>query len=833
MGNDVSALKPDAVELEAVLDGELLRAYTQDGSHEAFAAIVKRYGPLVMGVCRRALRNGGEAEDAFQATFLVLARKASSIRDADCLSDWLFGVALRVARKANAADSRRRSHLERFIEMIRSNPSKPNVATDLECELDEQISRLPERLRKVIVLCHLQGLTKREAAVRLGWPEGTISTRLAQARELLKERLAARGYGAPAEALGPTALAPVPAALCASTLKASLGTGASAKALALSDALVRAMNAARLKLAGFGAGVFVCAVAGVIGVSMAVRGKSPTPVAAGPPSPAQPVQVAQATPTSRPTSWVSPFASDVSAAQLVRDVRHSEDWIEHVDSFCVVVESVWTRSPESRAAREAELKRQFPNLTIDEKRFPDLRMRMTDTLVMAFDKTRCFKQQDRPGDSNTLSMWDGKKAMGHQFYVSNSQESYWLDKSIDNFSRSFFSSETSWPRAGHHRYWWTSSKDPVFPDDSPELYEVIGRETYKGIDCWVLNQGGYNFGRWYVGVNDHLLHSLMMGTLRNNPATPGLLKAFGDEHGQTFATTQDVYKWTRTLPRDRGDELYMEFLTRLHRTDRPMFEHWMLDYKEVTPGGWYPMTQGYIIRQGDFDKSFESTHRDIQIAEVKVNQPLKDEWFTMEMKEGVQVGDRLSDLTLFYKYKKNMTAEEWDAVVQEAQKRDQDALARQRTQDLALGKPAPAFPPRGQWLNSKPITWADFRGKVVIVDFFADWCGPCRNDYPALVQMNKDRENSGIYILGIHTPGSGKEAIEKLMKDYSITYPVFVDVPAPPGVQSWGTVYSAFGVTAIPHSFLIDQNGQVVSHGMLGEIVGKARELRNKTKKAG
>ena len=149
------------------------------------------------------------------------------------------------------------------------------------------------------------------------------------------------------------------------------------------------------------------------------------------------------------------------------------------------------------------------------------------------------------------------------------------------------------------------------------------------------------------------------------------------------------------------------------------------------------------------------------------------------------------------------------------------------------GKPAPAFPPRGQWLNSKPITWADFRGKVVIVDFFADWCGPCRNDYPALVQMNKDRENSGIYILGIHTPGSGKEAIEKLMKDYSITYPVFVDVPAPPGVQSWGTVYSAFGVTAIPHSFLIDPNGQVVSHGMLGEIVGKARELRNKTKKAG
>jgi thiol-disulfide isomerase/thioredoxin len=159
------------------------------------------------------------------------------------------------------------------------------------------------------------------------------------------------------------------------------------------------------------------------------------------------------------------------------------------------------------------------------------------------------------------------------------------------------------------------------------------------------------------------------------------------------------------------------------------------------------------------------------------------------------------------------------------EKRLQLANEKQLKDDL-MQKPAPSFPEKAKWLNSEPLTWQDLRGKVVILDFWADWCGPCRNDLPTLSNLHKKRDETGIVVIGIHTPGSKIEDIEKVMKKYDLQYPVCIDVEPPPDAMSWGEMSSQYGVNAIPYAYVIDKEGNIAGHGWgVGEVISKAREL--------
>ncbi len=158
----------------------------------AFAALVARHGPMVLGVCRRGLAAPNDVEDAFQATFLVLVRRAGSVRVGDSLGRWLYGVACRVAAKARARSERDRGRTT-ALEDEPVAPEDPADRIGLLAALDEEVRRLPEKYRAPVVLCHLEGLTHAEAADRLRWPVGTVSGRLSRARDLLRDRLARRG----------------------------------------------------------------------------------------------------------------------------------------------------------------------------------------------------------------------------------------------------------------------------------------------------------------------------------------------------------------------------------------------------------------------------------------------------------------------------------------------------------------------------------------------------------------------------------------------------------------------------------------------------------------
>jgi RNA polymerase sigma factor (sigma-70 family) len=272
-------------------DRQLLERYTAGGrdpaGEAAFAALVGRHGPMVLGVCRQLLGDAQHAEDAFQAVFLVLAQKAHSIRDSDLLGNWLYGVAIRTARCARQQIARRRRREEGGVMkgpgdgaatgagLCASAPAEPTAPPADRPAIDREqaeaihgeVDRLPRAFRLPVVLCYFEGLTLEEAARRLRCPAGTIRSRLARARDKLRDSLARRGIVVPAAALGAvlaprSASASVPPLLCDSTTRAALafaarhavtGGALSAPAAALAQEVLSTMLIHKLKLVAIAA----------------------------------------------------------------------------------------------------------------------------------------------------------------------------------------------------------------------------------------------------------------------------------------------------------------------------------------------------------------------------------------------------------------------------------------------------------------------------------------------------------------------------------------------------------------------------------------------------
>jgi RNA polymerase sigma-70 factor (ECF subfamily) len=303
-----SALPADSSDAS---DRELINAFVRERNQAAFAALLKRHGPPVLGVCRRILGNVQDAEDAFQGTFIVLAQKAGSIGRPDLLGSWLHGVASRTALMARRAASRRAAAEERMMRtLLRRTGSKPSTA-ELKSVLDEYIAGLPEKYRRVVVLRFLEGRSQCEAAQALSWPEGTVATRLSQALAILKQKLGADGFDAAGAALAAELAALkhaiVSEALGQTTLNAAISSGpasvgaASQNALALSKGVCRNMFIEKLKIVAL-----IVACGGVIGTAATLQLAKRQQFQAQPPAPAN-VAAAPATlesqanpPASRP-----------------------------------------------------------------------------------------------------------------------------------------------------------------------------------------------------------------------------------------------------------------------------------------------------------------------------------------------------------------------------------------------------------------------------------------------------------------------------------------------------------------------------------------------------
>ena len=283
-------------------DGQLLERFaTRDGeaAEMAFSALVERHGPMVLRTCRSVLGDPHAAEDAFQATFLVLVKKARGLWVRDSLGPWLHRVACRVSSGDRAAAARRRRIESRIPRPEAALPAEAGTE-DLGVVLHEELGRLPENYRAAVVLCCLEGLTVDQASRRLGWPLGTMQSRLARGRHRLRERLLRRGLAPSAVAFGAAlaaerARAEVPVALAAATTRAGIHVAAGkatagavpAAVMALTEGVLRTMSLTRLKAVaialtigfGIGSGIIVHRIA-----SQATAQEVPRPTEAGPAS---------------------------------------------------------------------------------------------------------------------------------------------------------------------------------------------------------------------------------------------------------------------------------------------------------------------------------------------------------------------------------------------------------------------------------------------------------------------------------------------------------------------------------------------------------------------
>ncbi len=300
-------------------EGQLLERFVARRDEAAFAALVARYGPMVLGVCRQMLHDPNDVDDAFQATFLVLVRKAGTLRNRDLLGNWLYGVAYKVAHRARTVKARRHATETPCVEELAMGPD--HAGHQPQPWIHEEVQRLPEKYRTPVVLCYLQGLTHEEAAERLRWPLGTVKGRLARAREMLRSRLTRRGMafssGVLFLELARDASATVPNSLVESTIRAATAASSgrvavgliSAQAVALSEGVLRTMFMTQLKTVGV-----LLLVAGLLTTSAGV-------VAYQAPGPGrQPV-----TTESAPVSQIRKSAQIASNPEVARDLQKAQE----------------------------------------------------------------------------------------------------------------------------------------------------------------------------------------------------------------------------------------------------------------------------------------------------------------------------------------------------------------------------------------------------------------------------------------------------------------------------------------------------------------------------
>jgi RNA polymerase sigma factor (sigma-70 family) len=282
-------LRPDG---DGMTDGELLARFLGSRDDDALAALVRRHAPMVWGVCCRMLHNHQDAEDAFQATFLVLVRKAAAV-PRPAVAGWLYGVARQTAVRLRALSAKQRRREKQVVNMPEPTAAQAPDA-DLSSALDEELGRLPDHYRGVLVLCDLEGLTRKEAARQLGIPGGSVASRLARARAMLAKRLTRRGVvlsgGSVAAVLAAgSASASAPPALVTSTIQAAsllaagrAAGGVSARVAALTEGMVRAMFLAKLKTVTC---VLVLTVLVGLGVAALLPGSGHLPAAGAAPAP--------------------------------------------------------------------------------------------------------------------------------------------------------------------------------------------------------------------------------------------------------------------------------------------------------------------------------------------------------------------------------------------------------------------------------------------------------------------------------------------------------------------------------------------------------------------
>jgi thiol-disulfide isomerase/thioredoxin len=520
--------------------------------------------------------------------------------------------------------------------------------------------------------------------------------------------------------------------------------------------------------------------------------------------------------------------SKPSAAELIDGVVKEESKVDEVRSLYLRFEGVTTRTPEA-VARAAERRKQSPDKKGDDTDKTNSWLKRTEEIELAFDKKR-VRSFSRVQDSHLeVSVFDGVQAIKYVKFLTHEQEQYERSLSSTVFFE-FFWLKVSWPRIAPHSFWFV--KDRFSPADRARItgnakdYTIVGEDTFRGRQCYVL-ENRLAWRRIHVGIDDRRLHGLTRYSL---PRHTKLLPAVQRAAGRPFADDAEANAWLATLSDEQREDYTIRLTAEKFALMRPQSQFFLDNYREIAPGFWFPAVQGVDLFEEELSPPQVSAHREFQLVDAKVDTGLSDDLFTIQLRDGVKVYDGRYDPSLEYKQKADRTAAEWQAIV-DARKADDDSWKKDNAaRDELVGQPAPEFP-KSTWLNSAPVTVGSLKGKVLILDFWATWCGPCRNDLPIAERLHQEAKDSGIVIIGVHAAGTEEAEIKKLAQKLELHYPIVIDLDPPAKFAAPGELASRLRVHGIPQAFLIDPQGRIAAHGQLAEIVIKARELATQEKK--
>lgn len=784
-------------------DGQLLERFRSRSAtaneaardaEAAFEAIVARHGPMVLGVCRRALADPEEIDDAFQATFLVLVRRADTVRVDDSLGRWLYGVARRVAAKAGARSQRLRGRFS-AIEVEPIAPTPPPDLTMPLAALDEELGRLPAKYRDPVVLCHLEGLTHAEAAARLRWPVGTVSGRLSRARDLLRQRLTRRGLAPTAGSLvavlapnGTRAAVPEPLAAATARAAACLTRGgmatpgaASAAAVALMDEVLRAAVVVKLKaaaavvLAGMLAGAAIALAMGVpkigAGPPRAAAGDRETgqSTAAEPAAKPAPATAAVRSPGHRP------------ADEIVREIEQQlkagrgplmpEDWDRIHGKIAELAQELWTFYPDDPRVA-GYLPQRWLSLSYINRRdqalaeiravllrpsAPELRRSAVFTEV-------CLRSQEPRGGGAAVAVAEafareapGDKRAGELFYMAADR----LD-------------------------------GDVFIRVALAAALVLSLAVAAAVVRW---------RRPLIRLGELALVVLVI-------AACGLRLKAGDRQGEILTALYDR-------------------LTATAMSSLP---------SPVTLARFLPLVFGFVDPLPQLVRSLISGWTALAVvlaAAAGIAMPVRPrragEGRPRRMAR-VRAGvlGFVAALAALLSLDAGILA--WQArairgrIVRDYPDSFRGRIVQgQRRQRSSLGEPFDLE--FDDAITGRHISLKDLRGKVVVVEFWATWCGPCLAEIPEMLRLYETYRGRGVEFVGVSLDApeenGGLKSLRKEVKERNIPWPqyylahdtsrIVTGEPIDDFAESWG-------INLIPTVFLIDAEGKLYSTEARGRL---------------